>query len=589
MALTLGDNFSYQGAKPLDARLTYQTVSAMKAVADATMYEGCLAYCAEADKTYQWKSANTVDETTGKWREFETGDSSSVDPSSICSNVEETTIASKSYSIGENLILNGVLYEVIKNISSGGTIIPREEIEIFSESKEINNSADNFRFYNGYGGASYYENGIGLHVKAAGANNMYGWVSFLKGPFDLTEYDHITVKCEVAHANQEIDLCIKDTSTIEWYGQSSYQPSECKTRGLITDYISKRQYGATIGSKYDLTLNVASINKDQYVILYHGENNTHTIITDIFLDNATRANVIPAHIVDKVDNLSDKFDTLKNGHTISGNGTDVTDRSTLDFGDKFEVTDDSENEKTKIDIKSSVLFNPRIITNNIENGQTASNSYVSGDLVILNNELYRVIDAIQLGDEFFTAADLSVKIFSEAEGINTGSDNFYVWNKQYAASAYSEGNGIYVASNSAGGSYESVILLKNLKVDLTNYSRVSCKWSPVNNTYQRWSMYVGDRNYWSTTGSSYTPMSGQSQNAISAVQGITGSYSGTQTTNLNVSSINKEQYIGFGIEGDNSKTYITEVTLEDTTNSPNIEKVTIESVIADTLSTLLSS
>mgnify|MGYP007101843660 CR=1 FL=1 len=590
MAISIADNFGYFGTKPFDSRLVQSTIAVMKALPASSLYEGIIIYCEEDGKTYQYKSSNDTDETYGKWREF-SGSSgvTSVDSSSICSNVEETTIASKGYSVGENLILNGILYEVTKNISSGGTIIPREEIEVFSESKEINNSANNFRFYNNYGGASYYESGVGLHVKAAGANNMYGWVSFLKGPFNLTEYDHIVVKCEVAHANQEIDLCIKDTSTIEWYGQSSYSPSECKTRGLITDYVSKRQYGATIGSKYDISLNVASINKDQYIILYNGENNTHTIVTDILLDNTTRANVIPAHIVDEVNDLSDKFDTLKNGHTISGNGIDVTDRSILDFSDKFEVTDDSENEKTKIDIKSSVLLNPGIITNNIENGQTASKTYVVGDLVILNYNLYKVIDTIQAGDGFFTAADLSVKVFSEVEGINTGSDNFYVWNKPYAVSAYSEGNGIYVASNSAGGDYESIILLKNLKVDLTKYSRVSCKWSPVNSTYQRWSMYVGDKNYWTSTGSSYTPATGQSQNAVSAVQAITGSYNGIQTANLNVSSINKEQYIGFGTEGDNSKTYITEITLEDTTRSPNIEKVTIESVIADVISTVLSS
>ena len=73
MALTLGDNFSYQGAKPLDARLKYDTLAAMKAVADSTMYDGCLAYCTATDKTYQWKSTNTVDTDTGKWREFTSG------------------------------------------------------------------------------------------------------------------------------------------------------------------------------------------------------------------------------------------------------------------------------------------------------------------------------------------------------------------------------------------------------------------------------------------------------------------------------------------------------------------------------------
>lgn len=73
MALTLGDNFSYQGAKPLDARLKYADLATMKAVADATMYEGCMAYCEATGSTYQWKSSNTVDATTGKWREFESG------------------------------------------------------------------------------------------------------------------------------------------------------------------------------------------------------------------------------------------------------------------------------------------------------------------------------------------------------------------------------------------------------------------------------------------------------------------------------------------------------------------------------------
>lgn len=73
MALTLGDNFSYGGSKPLDARLKYATLADMKSVADATMYDGCLAYCVATDKTYQWKSTNTVDTDTGRWREFETG------------------------------------------------------------------------------------------------------------------------------------------------------------------------------------------------------------------------------------------------------------------------------------------------------------------------------------------------------------------------------------------------------------------------------------------------------------------------------------------------------------------------------------
>lgn len=73
MALIIGDNFSYLGAKPLDGRLSYATISAMAGMAASSLYDGIMAFCVETGKEYQWKSANTEDPTLGKWREFETG------------------------------------------------------------------------------------------------------------------------------------------------------------------------------------------------------------------------------------------------------------------------------------------------------------------------------------------------------------------------------------------------------------------------------------------------------------------------------------------------------------------------------------
>ena len=73
MAILLGDSFSYQGQKPLDSRIKYNTLAEMVAMADSTLYDGCIAYCVGEDKNYQWKSTNTVDATTGKWRELEAG------------------------------------------------------------------------------------------------------------------------------------------------------------------------------------------------------------------------------------------------------------------------------------------------------------------------------------------------------------------------------------------------------------------------------------------------------------------------------------------------------------------------------------
>lgn len=79
MSLILGDNFSYQGAKPLDKRNQYDTVAAMAAVSDTVLYDGCLTFCLETGKTYQWLSTNTVDATLGKWREFSSGGGGSSD------------------------------------------------------------------------------------------------------------------------------------------------------------------------------------------------------------------------------------------------------------------------------------------------------------------------------------------------------------------------------------------------------------------------------------------------------------------------------------------------------------------------------
>ena len=73
MAITVADNFSYQGKKPLDGRDGFDTLAQMKAYPEASVYDGCMTYCKEDEKYYTFKASNTVDVTTGKWREFSSG------------------------------------------------------------------------------------------------------------------------------------------------------------------------------------------------------------------------------------------------------------------------------------------------------------------------------------------------------------------------------------------------------------------------------------------------------------------------------------------------------------------------------------
>lgn len=73
MGIIVGDNFNYQSNKPLDSRAQFASLADMKAYPDASLYDGCLAYVTATKKNYQYDSSNTVDTTTGKWRELETG------------------------------------------------------------------------------------------------------------------------------------------------------------------------------------------------------------------------------------------------------------------------------------------------------------------------------------------------------------------------------------------------------------------------------------------------------------------------------------------------------------------------------------
>lgn len=73
MAITVGDNFQYQGAKPNFARDSFETLSEMKGFPETNIDDGHLSFCKEDGETYKFLSSNTADATTGKWRKFSGG------------------------------------------------------------------------------------------------------------------------------------------------------------------------------------------------------------------------------------------------------------------------------------------------------------------------------------------------------------------------------------------------------------------------------------------------------------------------------------------------------------------------------------
>lgn len=73
MALRIGDNFNYQGQKPNFERDRFLTLAEMKEYPETSIDDGHLSYCVEDGKRYEFKSTNSIDETTGRWREFKSG------------------------------------------------------------------------------------------------------------------------------------------------------------------------------------------------------------------------------------------------------------------------------------------------------------------------------------------------------------------------------------------------------------------------------------------------------------------------------------------------------------------------------------
>lgn len=73
MAIKIGSNFTFQGEQPNFERDRFVTKADMKAFPETSIDDGHLSYCAEDGNTYQFKSSNTIDAVTGKWRIFKDG------------------------------------------------------------------------------------------------------------------------------------------------------------------------------------------------------------------------------------------------------------------------------------------------------------------------------------------------------------------------------------------------------------------------------------------------------------------------------------------------------------------------------------
>lgn len=99
MSIAVADNFSYQGAKPLDARFQFNTIAAMRNTSEATLYNGCLSYVNSEKKYYVFDAQNEEDLTLGRWREYSGGGSNYTAGDGI--NIENDEISTDNMQSGD--------------------------------------------------------------------------------------------------------------------------------------------------------------------------------------------------------------------------------------------------------------------------------------------------------------------------------------------------------------------------------------------------------------------------------------------------------------------------------------------------------
>lgn len=73
MSINILDSFNYKGRRPDFVRQQFGTIEAMRTFSENYLPDMYLCYCLEDGKVYLYNKDNTVDQTTGRWRQLESG------------------------------------------------------------------------------------------------------------------------------------------------------------------------------------------------------------------------------------------------------------------------------------------------------------------------------------------------------------------------------------------------------------------------------------------------------------------------------------------------------------------------------------
>ena len=107
MAINTIDNFSYKGAKPLDARLVFNTLDEMTSYPKENLYVGIIMYCRETSKHYTYNGISIDEMSMGS------GTGGSIDESKFALKSELDEFDTEAYKVEVNAFIDKAKKDVL--------------------------------------------------------------------------------------------------------------------------------------------------------------------------------------------------------------------------------------------------------------------------------------------------------------------------------------------------------------------------------------------------------------------------------------------------------------------------------------------
>ena len=107
MAINTIDNFSYKGAKPLDARLVFNTLDEMTSYPKENLYVGIIMYCRETSKYYTYNGISIDEMSMGS------GTGGSIDESKFALKSELDEFDTEAYKVEVNAFIDKAKKDVL--------------------------------------------------------------------------------------------------------------------------------------------------------------------------------------------------------------------------------------------------------------------------------------------------------------------------------------------------------------------------------------------------------------------------------------------------------------------------------------------